>query len=705
MSRPNDSKPSSGSGDLTRLFAPRAIAVLGATESAGKIGRIVFAQLVGGDRPVYPVHPDAERVLDHRAYHSVAELPEPVDLAVLAMGAAPTVAACAECAARGIPFVIAFAGGFGEVGGDGVARERALYAAIAATPTRLLGPNTLGVMVPENGLDTIFVDHDPEALGSGGIAFVTQSGSVGTEALAVAAGGGFGLRAFVGLGNRLDLGEAELLDHFGADPATRCAALYLETLGDGRDLLERARAVARRKPVVALKAGRTPGGAAAAGSHTGRLAGSDQVVSGAFRQHGVQRAADEVDLTDAARVLGRAPLPAGRRVAVVSPGGGYGVMATDLIEATSGPMRLEMATLSPATEARLRQLAPPWASVRNPVDLSASATDDMTVAAVAALADDPGVDLVLHIALFAPPAITDGSIDRILAVQATATKPIVVLVQHGAETESVLRRFYAGGVVGFPGVARAVRGLSRLVERADLVEQLAESDPEVRPRTSPGVAIADWLAGLAVPGRPDEAEVKQLLAGYGVTTPPGRRLAPGAPIDPGDLRFPLAVKVCSPEVQHKSDHGGVILGVGPAELEREVTAIRARFPGAAVLIEEQVAYPEPELIVGALHDRELGPAVMVGAGGLLAELHGDVGFRLAPCSPAEAGRLVDELTVAPVLSGYRGHPADRAALTALVSRIADLAVDLGPHLGQLDINPLVWGERGWTALDALLLLS
>ena len=459
-----------------RLFAPRAIAVLGASETPGKIGRIVFERLAGSDsdRRVFPVHPTRKTILGHTAYPSVAALPAAVDVAILTMGAEASVAATKACADHGIGFIIPLAGGFAELGEVGRQREQRLGEAIAGSRSRILGPNTLGISVPANHLDTIFVDHAHSAPG-GGVGFVTQSGSVGTEALAVAANIGFGLSAFVGLGNRVDIDESEALAYLGRDPATRCVALYLETLADGRDFVQVAREVALDKPVVALKAGRTPAGAAAASSHTGRLAGSDRVVDGAFRQFGIQRVCDEEQLCDAARVLARAPLPRGPRVAVVSPGGGYGVMATDYVESTVGMEAIEMASFTDETIARLRAIAPGWASVTNPVDLSASASDDMTIAAIEAILADDGVDMLLSVTLFAPPAITTRLSDRLVAVQEQSEKPLLALVQHGEYTDSTLRRLFHGGVVGFPSVARAVRGLSTLAARVRICANLTEA--------------------------------------------------------------------------------------------------------------------------------------------------------------------------------------------------------------------------------------
>jgi acyl-CoA synthetase (NDP forming) len=471
------------STDLSHLLRPRAIAVVGATQKPGKVGRIVYETLLRADRPVYPVHPKEVTVLGHRAFANVADLPADVDLAVITTGATAAVVAAQDCAKKGIPFVIPVAGGFSEVGPEGRALEDQLAAVCKPGGTRILGPNTLGVFVPQERLDTIFVEHGDRALASGGgVAFITQSGSVGTEALGVASNIGFGLRAFIGLGNKIDLDEIDFLRHFGADARTTCVALYMESMTRGRKFLEVAREIARTKPVVALKAGRTERGAVAVSSHTGRLAGSDRVIGGAMRQFGVQRVFDEEQLCDAARILSSVPPPRGPRVAVVSPGGGYGVMATDYLETPDPVVQLEMAELSETTRQRIAAMAPAYASLKNPVDLTAVATDDLTIEALRALLDDDGVDMVLCFALFAPPGISDALVHRIATLRWESDKPIVLVVQYGPFTDGLLRRFYDGGVVGFPSTARAVRGLRWLWQRSEVPHDRLRRRVVARPR-------------------------------------------------------------------------------------------------------------------------------------------------------------------------------------------------------------------------------
>ena len=460
-------------GDLNRLFNPKAIAVVGASNRDGSIGRIIFELLLPSLRKIYPVHPREDSILGHEAIADVSELPDGIDLAVIATAAAAAVGAVEACADRGIPFAVVVAGGFGETGAQGEKRERRLKDVIKHSSCRVLGPNSLGIFVPGERLDTIFVEHGDKALSrGGGVAFVTQSGSVGVEALGLASNVGFGLRAFVGLGNKSDLDELDFLEYFGDDRDTRCLAFYLEDIAHGRRFLERAREVTGRKAVIVLKAGRTPAGARAVSSHTGRLAGMDAVVGGAFRQYGIQRVVDDEELCDASKCLAVLPPAPGNRVAVLTPAGGFGVMCADYVESEQRGIPLAMARLSKHTVERIRTAALPYAACDNPVDLTAGADDEMFGAGLDALLDDDGVDIIICTAFFAPPAISDGLIETVASRARRNVKPIITFTQYGPFTDLYLRRFHDQGVVGFPSISRAVRAARFLVERARILASL-----------------------------------------------------------------------------------------------------------------------------------------------------------------------------------------------------------------------------------------
>lgn len=461
---------------LRGLLEPESIAVIGATDVEGKPGRIVFEQLLASGRTVYPVNPGRKEVLGKTTVASVSALPHGVELAIITIAAAAAVDEAEACAEKGIPYVVVLAGGFGESGAAGRALEERLRQIPTRSSTRILGPNSLGIFLPSENLDTIFVEHGDKSLaGGGGVAFITQSGSVGVESLGLASNTGFGLFVFVGLGNKCDLNELDFLRCFQSDERARCLAFYLESLDGGRAFLEAALQASRRVPVIVLKAGRSSAGATAVSSHTGRLAGSDMVVRGAFRQHGIIALNDDEELCDAAKTLAGLPAARGNRVAVLTPAGGFGVMCADYIESAIRGIRLEMAKLSPATTDRIRATTFPFASCRNPVDLTASATDGMFGGSMDALLADPGVDILICIAFFAPPQITDNLVDEIARRAVGSKVPVLVFTQYGPFTDAYLKRLYDAGVIGFPSIWRTVRAASFLVERAAILEALNDA--------------------------------------------------------------------------------------------------------------------------------------------------------------------------------------------------------------------------------------
>jgi acyl-CoA synthetase (NDP forming) len=467
--------PDSNLNNIHKLLNPESVAVVGASNSKGKVGNIIFEGLRRCSARLYPVNPHEDVISGHKTYPRIADLPDVIDVAVITVRADRAVEIAEECAENNIENIIIVAGGFAETGEQGKALEGRLKTIPERYGSRILGPNSLGVFVPENNFDTIFVEHGDRALaGGGGIAFVSQSGSVGVEALGLASNTGFPMRAFVGLGNKIDLNELDFLKYFGADQKTDCLALYIENVEHGREFLEAAREVSRRKPVIALKAGRTPTGASAVSSHTGKLAGSDRVVSGAFRQYGIQRAFDDEELCDAAKILSYLPPAQGNRVAVVTGAGGFGVMCTDYIESDSPRARLQMAELSDQAFAKIQEKAPPFASCHNPVDLTAAVTNEMFVHTLEALIEDACVDIIICITFFAPHSITDKLIDQMAAAINGSSKPVVVFTEYGPFTDTYLKEFYKKGMIGFPSLTRTVRAVRFLVERGRILSSLEQ---------------------------------------------------------------------------------------------------------------------------------------------------------------------------------------------------------------------------------------
>ncbi len=464
--------------NMTPLFHPRAVAVIGAGETPGKVGRIILERLISHKRKIYPVHPKLSSLLGLAAYPSVSDLPDDVDLAVIALSAEASVDAAEACAAKGIPFILPVAGGFSESGEKGVALEARLAAIPRKYNSRVLGPNTIGVRSSGGAdgiLDTVFIRvTDRYMTKDAGVSFISQSGSVASGALEYAANTGFSLRALVGLGNKTDLMETDFIEYFKDDDKTTCLALYLESVDGGKAFLRQLQEFSAVKPVVLLKTGRTAAAAAAVSSHTGKLAGSDGVIDGACRQHGVIRAYTESQFMDAAKVLAMNPLPKGNRVAMVTSAGGYGVMVCDQVETPDRGVALRMAELLPETMKGIAQATFPFVSPRNPVDITPSHTEDMLLASLDLVLADPGVDMVLVTAFFATPFMSPGIIPR-LAERARGDKPLLVISRTGKDTEEHLFEMHQHGLAAFPTVDRAVFGLRCLMERRLWLQQIASA--------------------------------------------------------------------------------------------------------------------------------------------------------------------------------------------------------------------------------------
>ena len=465
--------------DMSPLFHPRAVAVIGAGETPGKVGRIILERLVSHGRTVYPVHPKLSSLLGLATYPTVNDLPEDTDLAVIALGAEASVDVAERCAAKGIPFILPVAGGFSESGGTGAALEARLAAIPEKYASRVLGPNTIGVRSSgdDDGiLDTVFIRVTDRYMAKDkGVAFISQSGSVAAGALEYAANSGFSLRALVGLGNKCDLMETDFIDYFKQDAKSACLMLYLESMDGGKPFLEQLEDFSRAKPVVLLKTGRTATAAAAVSSHTGKLAGSDNVIDGACRQFGIVRAYTETQLLDAARVLSMNPLPKGNRVGMVTSAGGYGVMASDLVETPDRGIELRMGELLPETMEKIAKATFSFVSPRNPVDITPSHTEDMLINSLDRVLADPNIDMVLVTAFFATPFMSPAIIPRLADHAGRGGKPVLVISRTGKDTEDHLFAMHAHGLTAFPTVDRAVFGLRCLVERALWLEQAPAS--------------------------------------------------------------------------------------------------------------------------------------------------------------------------------------------------------------------------------------
>ncbi|MBU8910826.1 MAG: CoA-binding protein [Desulfobacterales bacterium] len=458
---------------LKKFLDPEKIAVIGASNSKNKVGGIIFRRLLDSRRRLFPVNPKETAIEGYKVSPDIQSLPKDIDLAIITISAAAAVESVENCIKKGIPNYIIVAGGFGEVGAEGRELEEKLTNLAKDNNVNILGPNSLGIFLPDENIDTIFVEHGDKALDrKGRVACIVQSGSVGVEALGYASNTGYGMRAFVGLGNKCDLDEIDFLQHFALDEKTNCLGFYLENIEKGRQFLTAAKHAAKDKPVIVLKAGRTHTAASAVSSHTGKLAGSDNVISGALKQFGIQRVYDDEEFCDATKVLSMLSGAPGNRVAVLTAAGGYGVMCTDFIEKKDMRAPLKMAKLSKDTQNRIKEATFPFTACENPVDITASADDNMFSQSLDALIEDGGVDIIICIAFFAPPGISENLIDIIADKIKKSDKPVIVFTKYGPFTDNSIKNLYYAGVAAYPSVGRAVRAARFLVERTKIKQRL-----------------------------------------------------------------------------------------------------------------------------------------------------------------------------------------------------------------------------------------
>ncbi|MFO8034124.1 MAG: acetate--CoA ligase family protein [Candidatus Bipolaricaulota bacterium] len=691
--------------ELNGLLFPGSVAVVGASGTPGKIGYEQFVNVAESfSGPVFAVNPGYKELMGRPCVPGISELPQPVDLAVIIIPAGKVPGALEECGQIGIKNAIVISGGFKETGGEGAELEAQLVDISGRYGINLLGPNCLGLISTQVGLNATFA---PRGARPGGIAFLSQSGAFCTSVLDWAWKAHLGFSHFISLGNKAVLSEEDFLAAFAQDRQTKVVAVYLEGVSDGQRFLRTAREVTAHKPVVVIKSGRAEAGARAVSSHTGSLAGSERAYEAAFRQAGVIRAGNVEELFDYAYILARQSLPKGRRVGIVSNAGGPGVMATDAAELEG----LEVARFTENTARALAERMPPAANIYNPVDILGDARADRYREAVRLVAGDPRVDMV--VALSAPTAIlTYAELARILAdARGEYEKPITcsfMAGELGEEAEEVLRE---AGIPSSFDPARAVRALSGLVRYAEI---------RAAPREEPGYHSVDGAraaAVLAEAKRRDRVrlgvEAMGLLEAYGIATAGGSFARSPEEVKRAlvGLGEKVVLKVVSPEMSHKSDVGGVRVGV-PAERAAEeawqmLRMAQARFPEMpldGILVQEHLP-PGVEVIVGMVRDPTFGPLVMFGLGGVHVEVMGDVAFAVAPLSRLEAEELVRSIRAYPVLRGVRGQPGiHMEGLVEVLGRLSQLAVDF-PELLELEANPIMCYPDRVVAVDLRLTVS
>ncbi len=708
---------------LAALFNPGCVAVIGASERPGSVGRTLLWNLLrspfGGT--VYPVNPRRHSVLGVHCYASVAELPEPVDLAVIATPAAGVPEVVAACAAAGVRAAIVISAGFREVGPEGAVLEGRLRDALRGSGMRLLGPNCLGLMNPRIGLNASFAPSQAEA---GHVGFLSQSGAICTAVLDWSRRQNVGFSAFVSMGSMLDVGWGDLITELGDDPATRSIVIYMEAIGDARSFLSAAREVALTKPIVLIKGGRSAEAARAAASHTGALAGSDAVLEAALRRCGVLRVERLSDLFDLAEVLAKQPRrPAGPRLAILTNAGGPGVLATDALVLSGG----ELASLDPATVAALDAVLPPHWSRANPIDILGDADPERYGRAIEIALADPNSDGLLVI--LTPQAMTDPAATavRLRELAARSSKPLVASWMGGAEVAAGEDLLNQAGIATNDYPDAAARLFTALWRYSYNLRGIYET-PALVPETNGAEQAAAPGDGGALLQRAQaegrellsEAEAKQVLAGAGIPVV-DTRLA-GSPEEAvaaaEAIGYPVVLKLNSATVTHKTDVGGVRLDLAEpkavADAYRAMAATVAERcgPEAFAGVSVQPMLPRAdglELIVGSSLDPQFGPVILFGSGGTLVEVQHDSAVALPPLNTTLARRLMEQTRVYRALQGVRGGPpADLPALEQLLVRLSRLVLEQ-PAIREIDINPLLVlpgdPRRPLVALDARILIQ
>jgi acetyltransferase len=698
---------------LQEFFTPRSIAVIGASTNPDKLGYAVLENLVNGEylspeRRVYPINPSADEILGQKAYPVVTDVPDPIDLAVIVIPYPIVPEALRTCGEKGIPATIVISAGFREAGMEGLERERELLKIAQQYDIRLIGPNCLGVIDTVTPMNASFSAGMPPG---GSMAFMSQSGALGTAILDWALAGRLGLSKFVSLGNKADVSETDLLLAWQDDTSSNVILSYVEGLPDGQEFIRVARRVSKKKPVVALKSGTTQAGSRAVSSHTGSLAGSEQAYEAAFQQAGVLRARSLQELFDLALAFGYLPPLNGDRIAIVTNAGGPGILATDALERAG----MQLARFDPDTIHELEKFLPDAASAANPVDVLGDARSDRYQFALETVVKDPHVDGVMVI--LTPQAMTEiqATAESMAAVVDEVDIPIVGCFMGEARIEEGIQVLEEHRIPNYGFPERAAHIFRAMATYRQL---RSKPEPEFETIEADRKSVAKIIDNVLEQGRVTigDAEARDILTAYGLEVPPSKvaETAEEAVDIAAEMGYPVVLKIASPDILHKTDVGGVKVGLQNATDVRDAFDLivyrserylpEARIWGCQV----QKMVPDGlEVLIGMNRDPQFGPLMTFGLGGIYVETLKDVSFRVAPFSRPEAQDMLDEIRARALLDGVRGEPpVDKEAVVEALLRIAQLVLDF-PIIAELDINPFIVYEqgRGGTAIDMRLILE
>lgn len=707
---------------LHALLSPKSIAIIGASERDGALGRFVFENMRANGYQtthggiLYAVNPKHDSVFDEKCYGALSELPTVPELIVITTPADTVADILDEAGSQGIKNAVVLSAGFSEMGKEGLARSKLLTATLARHGMRMIGPNCVGIMRPALGLNATFANT---ACRAGSLALVSQSGAVCTALLDWAATTGIGFSSVVSLGGALDVDFGEVLDYLVQDAQTRSILLYIEGIRDARGFISALRAAARVKPVVVFKAGRHAVGSEAITSHTGALAGSDQVFDAALARSGAVRVASSVQLFAAARILAAAKRPAGSRLAIITNGGGPGVVAAD----TAIDNGLTLAALAPDTVAALSAVLPAHWSQRNPVDIIGDATPARFAAATQIVLNDAHVDALL--VLFCPQRVTtpEAAAEAIIALAGAHEKPVFSAFLGGASLTAARAKLENSAIANFMTPENAVEAISALVRFRKHQAMLQESVPArvgmSAQEAGDAVAAANHIRETVLRENRtllNEFEAKALLRAFGLPVNGGKLAASRADAEAcaKAMGYPVVMKIHSPDITHKTDVGGVRLNlintkqVGNAfdEMMEQVKRAQPRAHIQGVNIQPMMKFPhQRELLVGLKRDAVFGPVVAFGAGGIAVEVLQDIALALPPLNPRLAASLMRATRIHDLLLAYRDVPAvDESAIVDVLERVSMMACLL-PWIEEMDLNPLLAHPRGVSVVDARVVIN
>ena len=694
---------------LEYLLSPKSVAVIGASRTPGKVGHEIVANLVdggfGGD--IVPVNPSADEVCGQRCWPDLKTYGQSIDMAVISIPTKLVMGAVKESIDAGAKAVIVITAGFKEVGGDGAVLEEKLRTLCQSHRVRLLGPNCLGLINAHHRMNASFAKHMPRP---GGISVISQSGALCTAILDWAASRNLGLAKLISMGNKADISETDLLAALAKDDETKVIVGYLESIGAGDDFMKAAEQATSEKPVVVFKSGVTRAGGRAASSHTGSLAGADMAYGAAFKRSGIVRADTFEALFDYAMAFAMQPLPKGKRVAIITNAGGPGIMAADAVELSG----MEVTALEGSSATALKAKLPAAASVGNPIDVLGDADPERYVAAVDAARDDTNIDAI--IVILTPQAMTKPvETAKGIAACSDGSKPILVSFMGGLDVSSGREKLLALALPDYSSPERAVGALRAMYEYSQWLQRPPRILTRflVNRRRARRILRRQFRTQAYQVG---EAQAKSILRAYGFNVPPGQLAATAdEAVEVAEkIGLPVAMKIASPDVIHKSDLGGVRLGLPSGDAVRDafdlmVLRIGQRAPQARIegVYVERMCGRGREVILGMTRDPQFGPMLMFGLGGIFVEVMKDVAFHLAPITEDEAMQMLQSTRSFALLKGVRGQASvDLAAIANAIQRISQLVTDF-PEIEEMDINPFIVGRLGEQSIaaDARITLS